>query len=101
MYLAHQGLPFRGHRGYGGWGGGGGGSTEGCFIEFIKLLAKYDGLLSEHLNPKSTNYLYLIPKIQNEFISKEIIENISNEMKEVKFYSTIADSTIDIMKVDE
>ena len=57
LYLAQQGMAFRGHRIYAGCGVES--SNEGCFIKLIKLLAKYDGLLSEHLNPKSTNYLYL------------------------------------------
>ena len=79
-------------------------SIEGNFIELLKLLAKYDGLLNDHLNPQSANRFYLSLKIQNDFIEsifKEITDTIANEMKGAKFFAIIADSTIDHTTVDE
>ena len=73
--------------------------NEGNFIGLLKLLAKYDGLLNDHLNPQSANRFYFSSKIQNDFI--EITDTIANAMKGAKFFAIIADSTIDHTKVDE
>ena len=86
MYLRRQGLALRGHKECGGRGGRD--VNEGNFIELLKLLAKYDGLLNDHLNPQSANRFYLSSKIQNDFIesiSKEITDTIANEMREQSF----------------
>jgi len=99
LYLGRQGLALRGHKECDGRD-----VNEGNFIELLKLLAKYDGLLNDHLNPQSANRFYLSSKIQNDFIesiSKEITDTIANEMKGAKFFAIIADSTIDHTKVDE
>ena len=99
MYLGRQGLALREHKEC-----GGGDVNEGNFIELLKLLAKYDGLLNDHLNPQSANRFYLSSKIRNDFIesiSKEITDTIANETKGAKFFAIIADSTIDHTKVDE
>jgi len=45
LYLGRQGLALRGHKECGGPD-----VNEGNFIELLKLLAKYDGLLNDHLS---------------------------------------------------
>ena len=45
LYLGRQGLALRGYKECGGRD-----VNEGNFIELLKLLAKYDGLLNDHLN---------------------------------------------------
>ena len=57
LYLGRQGLALRGHKECGGRD-----VNEGNFIELLKLLAKYDGLLNDHLNPQSANRFYLSSK---------------------------------------
>ena len=82
LYLGRQGLALCGHKECGGRN-----VNEGNFIELLKLLAKYGGLLNDHLNPQSANRFYLSSKIQNDFIeyiSKEITDTIANEMKGAK-----------------
>ena len=46
LFLARQGLAFRGHREYAGLGAPS--SNEGNFLELLKLLAQYDALLEEN-----------------------------------------------------
>ena len=48
LFLARQGLAFRGHREYAGLGAPD--SNKGNFLELLKLLAHYDSILEQHMN---------------------------------------------------
>ena len=78
--------------------------NEGNFLELIKLLAKYDGILAHHLATAPKNASYLSPHIQNEFIkclADTIRDNIIKEIQTAVYYGVIMDSTIDISHTDQ
>lgn len=101
LTLAINNLPFRAHR-----------ITDfqdvetsqGNFIEIIKLLSRYDDVLADLLKrPKGTTN-YLSPEIQNELINliaHEINIIIKSEIDEAAFVTIIADTTQDISKIDQ
>jgi hypothetical protein len=101
LFLAKQGLPFRGHREYSCMGTS---VNEGNFLETCKLLSKYDAVLAKHISESKRNETYFSHTIQNEIIhamAQETLKCIVNEVKESKYYSIIVDSTIDISKIDQ
>ena len=76
LYLAKQGLAFRGrHREHFGLG-----ERDSCnngkFLELLKLLAKYDSLLQTHLTSEHRNEMYFSHSIQNDII-KSLADEIS------------------------
>uniref|UniRef100_H3AQA2 DUF4371 domain-containing protein n=1 Tax=Latimeria chalumnae TaxID=7897 RepID=H3AQA2_LATCH len=98
-FLAQQGLAFRGHREY-----SCGSQNEGNYLELLKLLAKYDALLAQHIKTSKRNETYLSHHIQNDVIhalATEVLSAINHEVQEAKFFSVIVDSTIDIGHVDQ
>ncbi|KAJ8364351.1 hypothetical protein SKAU_G00131820 [Synaphobranchus kaupii] len=102
LFLARQGLAFRGHREYAGLGAPS--SNEGNFLELLKLLAQYDALLEEHMRNPAGRVTYLSHQSQDELISalaSETLSSIVTEVKAAKFYSVIVDSTIDITRIDQ
>ena len=101
LYLAKQGIPFRGHREYAGLGAPS--VNEGNFLELLKLMARYDSILENHLNEKKKGK-YISHQAQDEMIAclaKETLQMIVKEIKDAVFYSVIVDSTIDISRVDQ
>uniref|UniRef100_H2ZYG6 TTF-type domain-containing protein n=1 Tax=Latimeria chalumnae TaxID=7897 RepID=H2ZYG6_LATCH len=99
LFLAQQGLAFRGHREY-----SCGSQNEGNYLQLLKLLAKYDALLAQHIKTSKRNETYLSHHIQNDFIhalATEVLSAINHEVQEAKFFSVIVDSTIDIGHVDQ
>ena len=61
--------------------------------------AKYDSLLKQHLLTSDRNATYLSPDLQNE-----LIQSLSDqvfEIKEVRYFAAIIDSTIDISRIDQ
>lgn len=102
LFLARQGLAFRGHREHAGLGAPD--SNEGNFLELLKLLAHYDSILEQHMNNLVSRVTYLSHQSQNELIaalSKETLSTIIDEIKSAKFFSVIVDSTIDITRMDQ
>jgi hypothetical protein len=102
LYLGKQGLAFRGHREHACMGKVD--ANEGNFLELIKLLAKYDALLADHVNYSATREKYLSHDIQNDLIksvAEEILSKILDEVREAQYYSIIVDSTIDISRIDQ
>ena len=100
--MARQGLAFRGHREYQGLGCPS--TNEGNFLELMKLVAKYDSLLEQHLLTSDRNATYLSPDIQNELIqslSAQVLSNIVSEINEARYFAVIVDSTIDISRIDQ
>ena len=72
------------------------GGNPGNFIALLRLIARHDSLLQEHLQqPSLRNCTYTSPQIQNELI--EIIgydiiqEQIVEEVKQAVYYSVRAD----------
>ena len=102
LFLAKQNLSFRGHREHS--CGGTVKGNEGNFLELVKLMAKYDSILAEHIKYTNRNESYISHQIQNDFIAalaKRVTTVIVDEVKAAKFYSVIIDSTIDIGRVDQ
>ncbi|KAJ8031904.1 Zinc finger MYM-type protein 1 [Holothuria leucospilota] len=110
LYLAKKNLPLRGHREtlpstrQTQYTCGGKVQNEGNFLELVKLLSKYDGILANHIATAQMNASYLSPQIQKEFIStlaSNVRSSIISEVKSAHYYGVILDSTIDISHVDQ
>ena len=70
--------------------------NPGNFLAFLKMVARHDDALIEHLTSQAMrNATYLSPDIQNELmhiIGNEIIQSeIVEEIKDAKFFSVMAD----------
>ena len=103
LFLALQGLPFRGHRFE---------SQEdimttftnsGNYLQLLQLLATYDPVIAAHLASTSKNK-YTSPKIQNEVIESiatAVREKIIEETVAAKYYCIIIDTTPDISHVEQ
>lgn len=103
-FLASHNLPFRGHREE---------ITDkssknsGNFIGLFKLIAKRDGVLSEHLRrieQHETRTHYLSHEIQNEVIAlmaNSVRQKIVDSAKESKYYSIMVDCTRDASKTEQ
>lgn len=110
-FLAQQNLAFRGHRGEGISNLSESEDTvsenTGNFLATIRLMAKYDVILAEHLQrgkdkPKSVTYLS--NRSQNEIIDllgETVKKNIISEIKDAKYFSIMLDSTPDIAHEDQ
>ncbi|XP_025202803.1 zinc finger MYM-type protein 1-like [Melanaphis sacchari] len=100
LFLAKNGLPFRGHKEK----LNDGKSNNGLFLELVKLIAKYDAVLCKHLLESKRNQTYLSNLIQNDIIeamAQETLQLILKEVKIAKYFSIIIDSTIDISRDDQ
>lgn len=101
LYLAKQNLAFRGHD------ESESSSNRGNFLELIKLLARYDPVLREHvvrMDSGSKQVSYLSPGIQNEFIGlvgTHVRTTIIEKVKAAKYFSIIFDSTPDTAHIDQ
>ena len=104
LFLATQNLAFRGHRETRFSCMGKTQANEGNFLELIRLLSKYDGVLAKHISTAKRTKLYMSPQIQNDFIralAQEVESFIVNEVKQAHFYGIILDTTIDISHKDQ
>lgn len=102
LFLAQQNLSFRGHREHS--CGGTVKDNEGNFLELVKLMAKYDSVLAEHIQYTYRNESYLSHQIQNDVIAalaKRLTTVIVDEVKAAKLYSVIMDSIIDIGRIGQ
>ncbi|KAL4121241.1 hypothetical protein QTP88_013793 [Uroleucon formosanum] len=100
LFLAKNGLPFRGHKEK----LNDGKSNNGLFLELVKLIAKYDAVLCKHLLESKRSQTYLSNLIQNDIIeamAQETLQLILKEVKIAKYFSIIIDSTIDISRDDQ
>ena len=107
-YLAIQNLALRGHRGEGISGLSeleetiGDNVNAGNFLATIRILAKYDAILAEHVQsakekPKSVTYFS--SRSQNEIIDllgETIKKKIISKIKNAKYFTIMLDSTPDI-----
>uniref|UniRef100_H3AU67 DUF4371 domain-containing protein n=1 Tax=Latimeria chalumnae TaxID=7897 RepID=H3AU67_LATCH len=105
LFLAKQGLPFRGHE----EDAEDVNLNHGNFLELVALLAKYDRVLGEHLkkviNQKTSKSItFLSPESQNKLISNitdEICQAIVTEVQEAGNFSITMDCTTDIAHQDQ
>ena len=91
LFLAKQGLPFRGDKESIDSGG-----NPGNFLALMKLLAEKDSILRDHLyQPIAKNATYLSPMSQNDVISvigyDVVRANLIAEIKNAKYFSVLAD----------
>ena len=91
IFLAKQGLPFRGDV-----EDVTSGKNPGNFLALLAMLAESDDLLHRHLyQPRARNATYLSPRSQNDIISiigYDMVRNkILSEVRKARFYSILAD----------
>lgn len=90
MFLAKQGISFRGHD------ESEDSNNKGNFIECLNLLTEFDPFLSSYNAPSKVSYIS--PLSQNEVIqccSEEIKASILDELKSAEFYAIMADEARD------
>ena len=104
LFLALQGISFRGHRfesyenlmtTFG---------NSGNYLELLKLIARHDPVMASHLASKKSRSKYTSPQIQNEIIdsiARVIREKIISEILVAKYFCVILDTTPDIAHVDQ
>ncbi|XP_077341212.1 zinc finger MYM-type protein 1-like [Lithobates pipiens] len=105
LFLAHQNLPFRGHREIMS------SVNKGNFLELAELLSNYDPVLKEHFirlkrSTESGKRMtsYFSPKIQNEFIcllGNQVKKKIVADIKKAKYFGILFDSTPDVSHIDQ
>lgn len=101
-FLSERSLPFRGTNEVIG------ASDNGNYLGVLELIAEFDPFLKQHINMYANkgwgNVSYLSKTIFEEFIeflSRKILTQIKNEIKESKYWGLIVDSTPDISHVDQ
>jgi len=99
-FLAEQNLAFRGHRetlSPDDWS-----SNPGNFLAVLKLLAKYDLVIRQHIDSAVQNRhtcSYLSHDIQNEFIEllgKSVVDTIVADIRRAKYFTIMFDTTPDL-----
>ena len=82
--------------------------NQGNFFETLKLLAKYNAVIKEHLSviqlSSKAMTTYLLPTIQNELIEllgKKVKHLILEEIKAAKYFSILLDSTPNVSHIDQ
>jgi hypothetical protein len=100
--LARLRLPFRGHDESQTF------QNKGTFREIAELVARYDPILSTHLNKSNRNPngypSYLSAKSQNEIISSAasvVFNDLIKEINEAKYFAVCMDTTPDESKTDQ
>ncbi|XP_044151348.1 uncharacterized protein LOC122939347 [Bufo gargarizans] len=105
LFLAHQNLPFRGHRETMS------SANKGNFLELIDLLSNYDPILKEHsmrlkhaVASGKRMCSYFSPKILNELIcllGNHVKDKIVADIKKEKYFGILFDSTPDVSHTDQ
>ncbi|KAL4083473.1 hypothetical protein QTP88_028789 [Uroleucon formosanum] len=102
IFLSGRGLAFRGNNETLG------SKNNGNYLGCLELIAKFDPLMSKHLNEYGNkgrgNVSYLSHTICDELITlmnKSVLCDIVNEVTAAKYFSLIVDSTPDITKLDQ
>ena len=93
--MAKQNISFRGHSE---------GSHRGNFLKLIHLQAQYDTVLQHHLQSAPRNATYLSADIQNQLIQAmgdEVLDEITKQLKEARFFSLLVDETSDISRQEQ
>lgn len=80
-------------------------SSQGVFLNIVKLLARYDPILELHINRiKKNEHNYLSNKSQNNYISlisQEVLKSIVQDIRDSPFFTLIVDTTQDVSKTDQ
>ena len=74
-------------------------SERGNFRYFVEWKSEFESALKKHLQTAPRNAMYLSPAIQNELIeccAIDIRETLLKKIKEAKFFSVLADESVDI-----
>ncbi len=106
VYLARQGLAFRGHD------ESSTSSNRGNFLELVHLLAEYDSVLRMHLEciqitqsqKKKPQVTLLSNRTQNDLIRSlgtQVRNVILKEIKEAKIFSILLDETTDVSQSEQ
>ena len=80
---------------------------NGNYLSIIELLAKYDGLLANHVNNYANrgkghvSYLSSIICEEQQLIGHKVQDTILKEAKEAKYFSVSIDSTPDESHLDQ
>jgi hypothetical protein len=101
-FLSSRGLPFRGdNQTFGS-------TSNGLFLGCLELISEFDPFLAQHIathgNKGKGSVSYLSSDICSEFIeimSKEVLKQILNEIKQARYFSLIIDSTPDVSHTDQ
>lgn len=78
--------------------------SKGVFINIVKLLARYDPVLNNHITNRLKRNHYLSNRSQNGFIDllgMEILKSIKIDINSSPFFSIILDTTQDITRKDQ
>ena len=101
-FLSSRGLPFQGDNERIA------STSNGLYLGCLELISEYDPFLSQHLskyaNKGSGHVSYLSAHSRDEFIhimASCVLETISQEVKDAKYYSLIVDSTPDCSHTDQ
>lgn len=76
-------------------------SETGNFRHYVDWKSEFDSTPKNHLQTAPKNAMYLSPAIQNELIeccAIDIRETLLKEVKEAKFFSVLADESVDISR---
>lgn len=102
LYLARQNNAFRGHDEH--WSS----SNQGNFLELVKLLGKYNPLLSAHLSKiqsvQKNRLTFLSNVSQNNMLSvmgEMVREEILKRVKQAGVFSIIIDTTTDVSNLEQ
>ena len=105
LYLAGQGLAFRGHCEFQtGVDNSGNLINKGNFLETVDLVSKFGKTFGRRIKNSPKNASYLSSFTQNELLqcAAELIRSdISDEIERAGYYSLMADETKDISKVEQ
>ena len=100
-FLCKQNLSLRGHR------EDSNSRNQGTYLETLKLLAKYNAVIREHLSvfqlSSKAMTMYFLQTIQNELIEllgRKVKHLILEEIKGAKYFSILLDSTFDVFHID-
>lgn len=101
-YLATRGLPFRGSDYFFG------SCRNGAYLGALELIAEFDPFFSQHIvkhgNRGKGSTSYLSHFTCDEFITimgETVLQKITDQIKESKYYSIVLDSTPDVAHVDQ
>jgi len=102
QFISERGLAFRGDDEILG------SPNNGNFLGIVELIAKFDPFLERHLakygNKGRGNTSYLSKTVYEEIIelmAKKVLDHITEEIQNAKYFSIIVDSTPDVSHIDQ
>ena len=104
IYLASQGLAFRGHRFEGQDEFMETSKNSGNSLELLRLLVLFDPVIAKHLDTSKRKGKYTSPGIQNQIIDSiahSVCSKLIDAVREAKSFSVILDTTPDVSHLDQ